>query len=264
MRQRGQGAWPMNPCLRAHPSRGAAIALIVAVTGCSAHPPEPSLTNDTRVRLAQALQDSGDPAGAAVLREQAGKKADPPADPLTHAAALIAAGQVDQGMGVAKAAFAAHSDDQALGLEVGRMAVRAGRLSDAGDVYRQISLRHPDSVEALNGKGVVLAQQGDLNGAADTFRKGLALHPQDIPTRNNLALVMLLSGDTNLALSLLEDLDRSGGSVEAKATLTLARERSRRHSLVQPAASGDAAQPPVVLTAAPAPDGQTARVAGPH
>ncbi len=69
------------------------------------------------------------------------------------------------------------------------------------------------------------------------FRKGLALRPQDVPTRNNLALVMLLSGDTKTALSILEDLDRSGASPEAKATLALARERLGMGSqgAVQPA-----------------------------
>jgi Flp pilus assembly protein TadD len=265
MQQLRQGALAMNPCLRAYPFRAASIALLVVLGGCSAHPPEPTITNDTRTRLAQALQESGDPASAAALLDQTGKKAAQPADPLTHAAALIAAGQVDQGMKAARAAFAAHSDDLALGLEVGRLAVRSGRLVDAGEVYQQISQRHPDSVEALNGKGVVLAQQGDLNGAASTFRKGLELRPQDIPTRNNLALVMLLSGDTNLALSILEDLDRSDGSPKVKATLALARERSRVQGAGQPAPRPDAAPNP--LASAPASSGESAqtvanRVAG--
>ena len=98
-------------------------------------------------------------------------------------------------MAEAKAALAARGDDLRFALDVARLAMKSGRLADAGDVYQQILWRHPDSVEALNGKGVVLAQQGELTGAADVLRLALAHHPQDVPTRNNLALVMALSGE---------------------------------------------------------------------
>src|SRR5208283_3972533 len=194
----------MDRHFQAHIFPAASVALIVALAGCTSVPPNQTISDDTRIRLAEALQASGDPTNAAILRDQTTRKAPQAVDPLTHAAALIAAGQADQGMSEAKAALAAHGDDLAFALEVGRLAVKSGRLADAGGVYQQIALRHPDSVEALNGKGVVLAQRGDLNGATDAFRKALALRPQDVPSRNNLGLAMLLNGETDAALSILE------------------------------------------------------------
>src|SRR5271166_7151742 len=131
------------------------VALIAALAGCASALPNQTISDDARIRLAEALQASGDPTNAAIVRDQTAKKAGQPADPLTHATALIAAGQSDQGMSEAKAALAAHGDDLTFALEVGRLAVRSGRLADADDVYQQIALRHPDSVEGLNGKGVV-------------------------------------------------------------------------------------------------------------
>src|SRR5208283_2994248 len=179
----------MDRHFQAHIFPAASVALIVALAGCTSVPPNQTISDDTRIRLAEALQASGDPTNAAILRDQTTRKAPQAAD------ALIAAGQADQGMSEAKAALAAHGDDLAFALEVGRLAVKSGRLADAGGVYQQIALRHPDSVEALNGKGVVLAQRGDLNGATDAFRKALALRPQDVPSRNNLGLAMLLNGE---------------------------------------------------------------------
>ncbi len=226
----------MDRHFRASPFRPAAVALIVALAGCAAATrptPDQTISDDTRARLARVLEASGDTAGAAaVLHGPADGEGAP--DPLTHATALVAAGQVDKGMQEAKIALATHGDDLAFALEVGRLALRAGRLTDAGDVYRQILLRHPDSVEALNGNGVVLAQQGDLAGAADTLRQALASHPQDVPTRNNLALVLALSGHNDLALSMLEDLARTGGSPHVKATLALARDGLRANDAAPP------------------------------
>jgi cytoskeleton protein RodZ len=248
----------MNYDFRAHPFQAASVALIVALAGCApGGTSSTTISDDTRARLAQALQDSGDSANAAVLRDQTSRKPAPVADPLTHATALIAAGQVDQGISDAKAALAARGDDLAFALEVGRLAVRSGRLTDAADVYRQISLRHPDSAEALNGKGVVLAQQGDLNGAGDAFRKALALRPQDVPARNNLALVMLLSGETDAAMTILEDLSHSDGSPQVRATLALARARSQVKGSSQPIALAEVPAKPLVAPPAPPPQVKT-------
>ena len=210
--------------LRACSLRAAAIASVIAVAGCGLaanDDPDPTISDDTRARLAQALQASGDPASASAVLQRPASPAAP--DPLRLARALIAAGQVDQGLEEAKARVAAHRDDLALALDVGRLALGSGRPTQAADIYRQILLRHPDNVEALNGKGVVLAQQGDLTGAAESLRQALAHRPQDVPVRNNLALVLALNGQTDLALSMLEDLSRSDGSSSVKATLALVR-----------------------------------------
>ncbi len=188
---------------RAYWLKAASVALIAGLAGCAPRP-EPNITNDTRTQLARALQESGDSANAAIVRNQTGQQAGQAADPLTHATALVTAGQVDEGMKVAMAALASRGDDLDFACEVGRLAVRSGRLNDAGEVYRQILRRHPDSVQALNGIGVVLAQQGDLNDAADAFRKALVQQPGDVPARHNLALLTTLTGKAGAGAAVRE------------------------------------------------------------
>ena len=173
--------------------RAAAIALL-ALAGCAGDT-EPTVDDATRVRLAQALEASGNSATAAtVLRTQNGTDASSARDPMTQAQQLVALGQPEQGVAVAKAALAERGDDPSFAIEVGRLAVRAGRLAEADEIYRTVLARHPDNVEALNGHGVVLAQKGDLAGAAGAFRRVLELRPTDVPARHNLDLIVALTG----------------------------------------------------------------------
>jgi Flp pilus assembly protein TadD len=152
--------------------RAAAVVALVTLAGCAGDA-DLAVDGTTRSRLAQALEASGDSANAAaVLRGQDGE---------------------------ASAAFAARPDDPTFALKVGGLAVRAGRLTEADEIFRQVLARHPESVEALNGRGVVLAQRGDLPGAAGAFRQALQLRPQDVPARNNLDLVIALTGPTDRA-----------------------------------------------------------------
>jgi Flp pilus assembly protein TadD len=201
--------------------KAASAGLIAALAGCAPmRTVQPTITDNTRARLARALQDSGDTANAAIVRSQTAQQAAQPVDPLTHATALVMAGQVDEGIRVARASLASHGDDIRYTCEVGGLTVKSGRLKDAGEVYEQILQRHPDSPEALNGMGVVLAQLGDLNGAADAFRKALVLQPQDVPASHNLALVTTLIGQTDAVAPKPDDPKRSAEASPGKATLT--------------------------------------------
>jgi Flp pilus assembly protein TadD len=212
----------MDRDLHAHLLMVAAAALIAAQAGCAVplRTAQPTITDDTRARLVRALQDSGDTANAAIVRSQTAHQAGQPVDPLTHATALVTAGQVDEGIAVAKASLASRGDDIPHACEVGRLAVKSGRLKDAGEVYGLILQRHPDSPEALNGMGVVLAQLGDLNGAADTFRKALAQRPQDGPATHNLELVTTLIGKAESAAPAPDGPKPSAKVSPVKATLT--------------------------------------------
>ena len=218
---------PMDIPFRAASFRAAWLALMLAVSGCAAPPPQDlTVTDDTRIRLADALEASGDTANAAqALRPPELRDSAPGADPLTHAEVLILAGQPDKGIALAMDALVQRGDDVPFGLAVGRLALKAGQLAQAGDVYQQILRRHPDNLRALNGKSVVQAQQGDLAGASETLRQALAQNPRDVTTRSNFALVMLLSGHNDIALYMLEDLDHSDPSPLIAANLAMARKR---------------------------------------
>lgn len=212
----------------------AAMAGVLLLAGCggsSLHlPPQPrapelsqTVSDFTRAKIAEALMLNGDAANAAeALRSPAEREAAQQADPIDNATLFVVAGQVDKGMKMARAALAAHADDPPFALRVGKLAVRANRLADAADIYGQISKKHPDNVEALNGIGVVRAQQGDLAGAEQSLRKALALRPLDVPARGNLALVLMLEGRSAAAVPVLEDLQRTNPSQQVSALLTLA------------------------------------------
>jgi Flp pilus assembly protein TadD len=206
------------------------VAIVTVLAGCAQGPVTgPTITDATREQLARALDASGDHESAAeVLRGRQSQQAPAHAtDPIGQAALLIANGQVDQGMAEARGALAARGDDPVFALQVAHLAIKAGQLSEAGDIYQAILPRHPDNVDAWNGKGVVFAQQGNLSGAADAFGQALALRPDDPTSRYNLALVMLLSGETEVAISMLDALNRSNPSSQVSATLAMARSREQ-------------------------------------
>ncbi|HEX2940821.1 MAG TPA: RodZ domain-containing protein [Rhodopila sp.] len=211
---------PRDQESRTYALQAVSVALMVALAGCASPSNTPLITDSIRTQLAQAMPAGG----TATDNPETGKPATPP-DALTHASGLVAAGRIDEGITEAKLAFALHPNDMAMGLEVGRLAVRAGRLADALDIYQKIKEQHPNSPEPLNGQGVVLAEQGDLTGAMEAFHKALALRPQDVPARSNLALALLLSGSTSAALPILEDLAHTGDSPQVEAALKIARRR---------------------------------------
>ncbi len=238
---------------RTYPLQIMSVALVVALAGCASSSGTPLITDNVRAQLAQAMQGGGATAGG----QDAGQSA-PATDPLTHASGLVAAGQVDEGITEAKLAFALHPNDMAMGLEVGRLAVRAGRLADALDIYQKIAEQHPNSPEALNGRGVVLAEQGDLTDATEAFRKALALRPQDVPARSNLALALLLNGGADAALPMLEDLAHTGDSPQVEAALTIARRRVKGEDRRLAAQANVPSSPKLATTSATAPRVQVA------
>lgn len=209
--------------------------LLAALAGCTSYHNTPILGTDTRPRPAAGLETSG------------GMK---PSDSLTHATGLVAAGETEVGVTEAKVALALHHTDLNFALEVGRLAIRAGRLADALDIYQKIAEWFPNSPEAFNGQGVALAEMGNLTDAIAAFNRALALHPQDTKTRSNLALTLLLAGNGQAALPMLEDLNKTNSTPQVKAALDMARQRHP----VQAGAVRDRQIPAQVQPAAMSPD----------
>jgi Flp pilus assembly protein TadD len=71
---------------------------------------------------------------------------------------------------------------------------RAGRLTEAERIYRDVLAVQPDRPGAINNLGLVLMDQGKLEEAAATFRRALALKPDDTLTHGNLGLVLKEQG----------------------------------------------------------------------
>lgn len=214
-------------------SQVAPLALLIAVAGCGTSSSNNQFSDQTQAELTRTLSSRGGDAGGV----SAGNATNGTArDPLTHASALVAAGEIDEGMSEAKIALALNRNDLKLSLEVGRMAMRTGRLADALDIYQEIAEHFPNSPEALNGEGVVMAQKGDLDAAADLLKKALALRSNDVPIRNNLALVLLLRGDASGAKSILEPIKGANAPPEIKAALAAAAKEGAQPTPPAPAA----------------------------
>jgi Flp pilus assembly protein TadD len=213
--------------LRGNCVRLVMAGLISCLVGCQSARTTPQVvTNDMRTRLSRALAESGDEVNAAeALRTPASREAEAAPETLENASILIAAGQVDKGMALAKTALAARGNAPEFALEVASLALKANRFSDADQIYNRILQSDPRNIDALNGRGVALAQLGNLAASVVSLQSALAISPQDVAARSNLALVLLLEGQNETALSLLEELERTNPSSQIEATLTAARQR---------------------------------------
>lgn len=67
---------------------------------------------------------------------------------------------------------------------------RAGRLPEAGALYRQLLAQQPADVDAWLNLGIVLAQSNDEDGACAAFETVLRLRPGDFMANNNLGLLL--------------------------------------------------------------------------
>ncbi|NEZ57689.1 GNAT family N-acetyltransferase [Adonisia turfae] len=65
-------------------------------------------------------------------------------------------------------------------LEIASIYHQAGRLSEAGQCYRQILHTQPEHAEALYGLGVICQRTGDWQGAETSFKKLLELQPDNL------------------------------------------------------------------------------------
>jgi len=71
---------------------------------------------------------------------------------------------------------------------------REGNLALAEQLYRQALHLQPDSLDALNSLGIVLAQQGRSAEAETLFREALRLAPGLFPVRSNLGNLLKRTG----------------------------------------------------------------------
>ena len=235
--------------MRQNTKRCALTLGVLAFAACAPRQaPEPTITTSERARLSSALAAQGDQANAAnILNAPDADRTNVSAD-LRRTNTLLQLGEIDEAITLARAGMNTHPDNPDYGLEYARVAVRAGRLSLASDVYKQVLSRFPDNVNALVGDGAVRAQDGDLNGAIDRFRQAIARRPGDMAARSNLALALAMSNRYAEAIPILDELDRDpAASPSVRQTTALARANAAR----QPVAAAPAA-PEVSLATAPA------------
>jgi tetratricopeptide (TPR) repeat protein len=81
---------------------------------------------------------------------------------------------------------------------------RAGRLAEAGALYRQVLEGQPNNVDALNLLGVLTAQGGDAAGAEGLLRRAVALAPRVADLHLNLGLALKRQGKAEEAIASFE------------------------------------------------------------
>ena len=83
------------------------------------------------------------------------------------------------------------ADDPAAALTIGRGHHRAGRLSDAERIYRQILDAHPNDADALHLLGLAAYQAGRHERAVELIRCAIRNQPKNAQFLNNLGAVYL-------------------------------------------------------------------------
>src|SRR5262245_59731313 len=71
---------------------------------------------------------------------------------------------------------------------------QAGRLAEAGTIYRHILTYAPTHTQTWYALGVVTHQSGDYAGSAEAFERALASNPDWAEALSNLGLALLSLG----------------------------------------------------------------------
>ena len=174
--------------------------------------------------LALAAETSGDLAGALSAYEGA-LALDPGDGALLKGLARIA---LDLGMAPVADAFsrralAGNPDDAEAVCLLSRALAGQGQGDGAVEVLSTHLAQRPESPEAWNALGVLVADRGDLASAQTFFDEALRLAPSLTPARFNAANLLMTQGETGRALAALERIPQPGLSPRDRATLVFSR-----------------------------------------
>ena len=170
--------------------------------------------------LALAAEASGDLTGALSAYEEA-LALDPEDTALLKGLARIA---LDLGMAPVADAFsrralAGNPDDAEAVCLLSRALAGQGRGDGAVEVLSAHLTERPESPEAWNALGLLIADRGDLASAQTFFDEALRLAPTLTPARFNAANLLMTRGETGKALAALERIPQTGLSPRDRATL---------------------------------------------
>lgn len=193
---------------------------------------------------------------AIVPLERAARRSDDPALDTQLAAALAAAGRIDEALDLFRRTTARRPPFPPAFLELGGQLSRIGRLEEAAAVleqglaltpdvldlqmelgfvhlkrnqrpaartmFLQVRAAAPERHDALLALAKVIALDGEYADAADLYRRALGLRPDDAVTRNNLASCQLEMGERDLGETSLRAVAGAAPQLAGMAITSLA------------------------------------------
>jgi len=183
-----------------------ALVLLLGLAGCQTPNSAPTLSLESRLRLAQAATSQG--GGAASLRtmrDAARQRPDNVALLSQWAAAAEQAGEFAEAAEAQRMVMEIEGRTDARFASIGRLLLRAGDSQAAVAAYRAAMRLAPRNASAANGLGLSHDMDGNRAEAQEAYRRGLAIAPTDWALRSNLAMSLIASGASRQATVELSD-----------------------------------------------------------
>jgi Flp pilus assembly protein TadD len=184
------------------------LLLPVGLAGCGARPApaSPTLSLESRLRLAEALQGAaGSPASVAVLRQAAQERPRDAALRERWATAAERAGLDAEAAQALREAIALDGPSRARLLALGRLQLRTGDVAAAAATFTEARDMAPADPAVLDGLGLAQDLAGNPAQAQESYRAALALAPRNWGVRANYAMSLLLSGQSPQAVEILAE-----------------------------------------------------------
>jgi Flp pilus assembly protein TadD len=162
------------------------------------------MTADSRLKVAEAAEQSGDRDTAASMYVAAADSAPDDSDVQVRAATGMArSGKWNPARDLLVARLKAHPKDPDLLRALGSIYVMVGQSGFAITRFNEVLALAPNDVNAMVGKAVALDLQSRHADAQGLYRKALGLLPGDAVISNDLAISLMMSGHLREAQSVL-------------------------------------------------------------
>ncbi|MEP7366523.1 MAG: tetratricopeptide repeat protein [Acidobacteriota bacterium] len=160
----------------------------------------PSARAEFYLALAEAWQNSGQPAKALPLHREAVRR-DPrsPFSLLKLALALRRSGQYPQAAAALNRAAEAAPHDAAVWHELGLTYQAQGKAPEAVAAFQKAIKLDPDLPEPHSNLGIVLLAEGQKSRAESAFREAIRIQPDYADAHNNLGNLLAGRGDVEQA-----------------------------------------------------------------
>ena len=187
---------------------GLAVLLPACLAGCASRPasPAPSLSLESRLRLAEALEGgAGNPASVEVLRQAVRER--PRDAALRERLALAAerAGMEAEAAQAMREAMILDGPSRSRLLALGRLQLRMSDAAAAAATFSEARAMAPSDPAVLDALGLAQDLAGNAAQAQESYRAAMALAPRNWGVRANYAMSLLLSGQAPKAVEVLAE-----------------------------------------------------------